>query len=361
MAVDTILRTDAEDLIPEEKAKEIIQGAVSQSTVLSMFRRLPNMSSKVLSQPVLNMLPMAYFVDGDTGQKQTTKMAWKNKKITAEEIAVIVPIPEAVLDDARDNGYDIIGEVTPRVQEAFGKVIDNAILFGVNKPTSWRTALVDSAIAAGNTVTATGDVFIDIFGEDGVIAKVEEDGFIPNGVAASVKLRGKLRGLRDDNKQPLFVQNLRESSAPYALDGMPIYFSTNGVWDNEKAELITGDFSQGVYAIRQDLTMKVLTESVIQNPDGSIAYNLAQQDMVALRFVMRLGWEIPNPINSLNTNETTRFPFAVYQPASGVQGQSLAVEPSTVADLKAWLDAKGIEYPADALKLDLQALYEANK
>lgn len=359
---DSILRTGTEALIPEENAKEIIQGAIAQSTVLSMFRRLPNMSSKVLSQPVLDMLPTAYFVDGDTGQKQTTKMQWSKKKITAEEIAVIVPIPEAVLDDARDNGYDIFGEVTPRVQEAFGKVIDNAILFGVNKPTSWRDGLVASAIAAGNTVTSTGDVFIDIFGENGVIAKVEEDGFIPNGVAASVKLRGKLRGLRDDNKQPLFVQNLRESSAPYALDGMPIYFAMNGVWDNTTAELIAGDFSQAVYAIRQDLTMKVLSEAVIQDAEGNIVYNLAQQDMVALRFVMRLGWEVPNPINSLNQDAATRFPFAVYQPTSGVEGQSLVVnEPSTVADLKAWLDARGISYPTDALKPDLQALYEANK
>jgi len=311
---DVILRSGAEALIPEEQAHEIIQGAVAQSTVLSMFRRLPNMASNVLSMPVLDMLPMAYFVDGDTGQKGTTKVQWDKKKIYAEEIAVIVPIPEAVLNDARDNGYDIIGEVTPRVQEAFGKVIDGAILFDVNKPASWRDGLVESAISATNVVTASGDIFIDIFGEDGVISLVEQDGFIPNGVASAVSLRGKLRGLRDDNKNPIFVQNLREGSAPYALDGMPIHFSMNGAWDSALATLIAGDFSQGVYSIRQDLTLKVLTEAVIQNPDGTIAYNLAQQDMVALRFVMRLGWEVPNPINALNSDKTTRFPFAVYQP-----------------------------------------------
>ena len=36
--------------------------------------------------------------------------------------------------------------------------------------------------------------------------------------------------------------------------------------------------------------------------------------MVALRCVMRLGWEIPNPINALNPNEETRFPFASILP-----------------------------------------------
>ena len=90
-------RTGAASLIPEENAREIIQGVVSQSAVLQRGRKLPNMSSKTYKMPVLDMLPIAYFVDGDTGQKKTTKQAWDKKIITAEEIAVIVPIPEAVL------------------------------------------------------------------------------------------------------------------------------------------------------------------------------------------------------------------------------------------------------------------------
>ena len=44
--------------------------------------------------------------------------------------------------------------------------------------------------------------------------------------------------------------------------------------------------------------------------DGTIAYNLMQNDMVALRAVMRLGWEIPNPVNGLEKDKAKRFPFA---------------------------------------------------
>lgn len=313
--VDAVLRSGSEALIEEDISKEIIQGAIAQSAVLTLFRRLPNMASNKYKMPVLDMLPMAYFVNGDTGQKKTTKMEWKNKYITAEEIAVIVPIPEAVLDDARDSGYDIWAEVTPRVQEAFGAVIDNAILFGVNKPSTWRDDLIKSATDAGNVVTATGDLFLDIFGENGLEAKVEESGFIPNGAISSVQMRGKLRGLRDDNKNPIFMKSLTDGNTTYALDGMPMSFQTNGAWDTTKAQMIMGDMSQAVYSIRQDLTVKLLTESVIQDTDGKIVYNLAQQDMVALRFVMRLGWELPNPINALKPEEATRFPFAVYTPS----------------------------------------------
>lgn len=309
--VNVVLRADAEALIPEEVTKTIIEGAIAQSATLSSFRKLPNMASNVMSMPVLDMLPMAYWVNGDTGRKQTTKMQWAKKYIRAEEIAVIVPIPEAVLNDARDNGYDLFGEITPRVTEAFGRVIDDAVLFGTNKPSTWRDSIVDTAVACGNAVESTDDLFMDVFGEDGVIAKVEADGYLPNGIISAVQLKGKLRGLRDDNKQPLFVNNLREASTPYALDGNPVNFLVNGAWDNDKATMIVGDMNQAVYSIRQDMTVKVLDQGVIQDPEGNIVYNLAQQDMVALRFVMRLGWEIPNPINALNSDANTRCPFAV--------------------------------------------------
>ena len=302
-------RSGADTLIPEERAREIIQGTITQSAVLSRGRKLPNMSSRTYKMPVLDMLPLAYFVNGDTGQKKTTKMAWDKKFITAEEIAVIVPIPEAVLDDS---DYDIWGEVRPRIEEAFGKVIDSAVLFDVNKPDSWRSGLVSSATSAGSVVTlgSTDDLYDKIMGEDGVIAKVEESGYFVTGHMADISMRSKLRGLKDTTGQPIFKSDM-QSATSYVLDGSPMNFPNNGSFDKSKALMISGDFSQLVYSIRQDITFKLFTEGVVQNTDGTIAYNLMQQDMVALRAVMRLGWEIPNPINSLKEDKATRFPFAV--------------------------------------------------
>lgn len=305
-------RSGAESLIPEQYAREIIQGVVTESAVLRMGRRLPNMSSNKYRMPVLDMLPMAYFVNGDNGQKKTTNMKWSKKYITAEEIAVIVPIPEAVLEDA---DYDIWGEVRPRVQEAFGKVIDGAVFFGVEKPASWRDDIVSTATAAGSVVTSTTDLYADIMGEDGVIAKVEQSGYFVNGNVADISMRAKLRGLKDTTGQPIFKSDM-QSGTNYSLDGSSMYFPNNGIFDKSKALMIAGDFSQLVYAMRQDITFKLFTEGVVQNTDGSIAYNLMQNDMVALRAVMRLGWEIPNPINSQEKDKTKRCPFAVLKPAT---------------------------------------------
>lgn len=307
-------RTGADSLIPEEKARELVQGVVTQSAVLARGKKLANMSSKTYKMPVLDMLPIAYFVDGDTGQKKTTKQAWDKKVITAEEIAVIVPIPEAVLDDS---DYDIWGEVKPRIIEAFGKVIDGAVLFDINKPTSWRDGIVTTATKAGFVVTlAEGDSLYDkVMAENGVISKVEECGYFVNGHMADISMRAKLRGLKDTTGNPIFKSDMQNGTT-YSLDGSSMNFPNNGVFDKSKALMISGDFNQLVYAIRQDITFKLFTEGVVQNSDGSIAYNLMQNDMVALRAVMRLGWEIPNPINSLQSDKTKRCPFAILKPGT---------------------------------------------
>ena len=307
-------RTGAESLIPENRAKEIIQGTIAQSAVLSQGRKLPNLSSKTHKMPVLDMLPIAYFVNGDSGNKKTTKMAWDKKVITAEEIAVIVPIPEAVLDDSE---YDIWAEVRPRVEEAFGKVIDGAVLFGEDAPDSWRDDIVTTATSATSVVTlgSSDSLYDKIMGENGVIAKVEESGFFVTGHMADISMRAKLRGLKDSTGDPIFKANMQDSTR-YSLDGSVTTFPNNGAFDKTKALMISGDFSQLVYAIRQDITFKLFTEGVVQNTDGTIAYNLMQQDMVALRAVMRLGWEIPNPINSVQTNKSKRCPFAILKSGS---------------------------------------------
>lgn len=311
MATNIISRNDLSGLIPEPVTKEIIQGVAQGSAVLQMGRKLPNMTSRTQVMNVLDMLPMAYWVDGDTGVKQTTKMAWDRKKIFAEELAVIVPIPEAVLDDS---DYDIWGEVRPRLVEAFGKKIDSAVLFGDDKPASWRDSIFDTATKAGAVVNATADTYTDIMGVDGVISIVEESGFLPTGAMSAVKMRAVLRGLKDTTGQPIFKTDM-QGSTQYALDGVPLTFPMNGAFDPTKALMIVGDFSQLVYSIRQDVTYKLLDQATIIDPTTKeVVYSLAQQDMVALRAVMRLGWEIPNPINAFQPDEAKRFPFAVYAP-----------------------------------------------
>ena len=305
-------RSNVGALIPEDVSREIIQGIPEYSSIMSLATKAPNMSRAQRRIPVLSTLPTAYFVDGDTGLKQTTEQAWDNKYLNAEELAVIVPIPEAVLDD---QDYDIWGEIKPRIMEAMGIAFDAAVMFGTNAPSSWPTNLLTQATAAGNVVAlGTGvDLYDDLLGESGVISTLEADGYMATGHVAAMSMRGKYRGLRDADGQPLFKTAMQDNTR-YELDGSPIFFPRNGAMNAASALQFSGDFKQLIYAMRQDITYKILDQAVIQDGAGQIVYNLAQQDMVALRAVMRLAWQVPNPINRLNTNNTTRYPVAVLTP-----------------------------------------------
>jgi HK97 family phage major capsid protein len=317
-----VTRTESDALIPEQASREIIKNVPQQSAVMSVARKLPNMSSHQFRMPVLSALATAYFISGatqsarDYGLKQTTEQAWANKYIYAEEIAAIVPIPENVISDIEAGGFDVWGEIRPSLEEAIGLAFDQAVLYGTNAPATWPTNILDGATAAGNSVVlgAVGDLYDDIMAENGLLSLVEQDGYMVNGHIGALTMKGKLRGLRGDDGQPLFVRDM-QGAAQYSLDGSPIVFPVNGSVDAAQSLMFSGDFRQIVYSIRQDITWKILDQAIIQDSEGAIVYNLAQQDMLAMRVTFRCGWQLPNPINRVQSVEANRYPIAVLKPA----------------------------------------------
>ncbi len=324
-----ISRADAEALIQEQLVSTILQDSPKSSIFMALAKKLPNMTSKQTRVKVLDMLPMACWVSGDNGFKQTSQQAWDNVYLVAEELAVIVPIPESVLDDA---DTDIMGEVEPRVMEAIGQRVDAAVLFGENKPSSWRMDICSTARQAGNNVPvgANPDYYDLLLGENGVISKVEESGRMVTATIGAMGMRSKLRGIKGQDGHPIFKSDM-QGTTPYVLDGAPMHFPQNGAFDGKKAQLIAGDFSQAVFAIRQDITVKILDQGVIQDPaTKEIIYNLAQQDMIALRVVFRMGWALPNPATRLDPNRTA-CAFAYLEPsvAATTQNATITVKDSS--------------------------------
>ncbi len=300
-----ISRSDAAALIPEDVASKVLEGTAEKSAALQMFAQV-QMSRAQTRLPVLSALPVAYFVNGDTGLKQTTEANWANKYLNAEEIAAIVPIPEAVLDDSE---FDAWGSVQPRLEEAVGRALDAAIFFGTNKPASWPTDIIASAIAAGNVVNrgtnnaAAGGIYGDL---SDVYAAVEGDGYDPDGLVANRTLKGAFRQARSTQGQKLddeFAAELKENTV-YALRGL--WPSGTGA-----AQAVAMQRDEFMLGVRQDITYKVLDQAVIQDNTGAIVYNLAQQDMVALRVVARFAWQVSNIVNYDQATEANRFPAGV--------------------------------------------------
>lgn len=267
------------------------------------------MSTSQTRMPVLAALPTAYFVNGDTGLKQTSDVSWANKYLNVEEIAAIVPIPENVLDDT---SFDIWGFVQPLLEQAAARTLDDAVFFGVNKPASWPDDIVTAAAAAGNTVArgtnaaAAGGLAGDI---SDTMAVVENDGFTVTGIVTQRAYQGRLRQVRSTQGVPLLEVDLNNKK----VEGASFQISMDGLWPTgaSAAELIAGDFSQSIIGVRKDFTYKILDQAVIQDNTGAIQYNLAQQDMVALRLTFRVAWQMANTINYQNQNAATRYPMGV--------------------------------------------------
>ena len=70
MAIDAIARNKAEALIREQLVNTIQQDVPKSSIVMQLGTRLANMTSNQTKIPVLSMLPLAYWVNGDTGMGQ---------------------------------------------------------------------------------------------------------------------------------------------------------------------------------------------------------------------------------------------------------------------------------------------------
>ena len=307
---DYIARNKVGNLIPVEYYPEIFKSAAAESVVLANARRLRDMERHELALTAEDALPLAYFTNGDTGFRDVTKAEWKGVTLTAEEINAIVPVPNNVMDDM---DVPIWQEVMPMLSQAIGAVIDKAVLLGDNKPATWPKAIVTDAVDRNHYVIVPGsspDYYDLLMGDSGVIAKVENDGFFVNGHAANISMRAKLRGVRDEVGQPIFMPSM-QAGAQYMLDGAPMYFPRNGSLPAEVLD-IAGDWSQLVYSVRRDMEWSIFNQGVISDPTTKLVVtNLMQQRMTALMVTMRIGFALPNPANMVQPDKTVRYPFAV--------------------------------------------------
>ena len=298
-------------IVPDDIASEVIKEAPKASTILTRARTV-RLSRKKTTQPVLDVLPEAYWVNGETGLKQTTDAGWKGLSITAEELATIVVIPDALVDDSDINLWE---EVKPYIAQAMGRALDAAVIFGVNKPNTFPTALFDAAQTAGNNITqvtkgATKKDLAAAVAELG--EKLSSEGYSPNGFAARPGLDWRLRSMRGEDGHFLFVPPA-DGGEP-RLFGYPLTAIDNGAWDG-KADLLMADWSKFIVGVRQDITYKVFEEGVITNDEGKVLFNLMQQDAKALRVVFRVGFQVSNPATALR--KPNSFPAGFVLPAAG--------------------------------------------
>lgn len=290
---DIIDRSAAQSLIPPELVHEIIQGATKYSVALQIFKRGRNMLRDEVLMPALSMLPEGGWLNSDNAIKPLTDQAWEMVEMYAEEYAARVIIPDNVREDAV---FDMWGEILPRLQEHYGKAFDQAVFMGVNKPRRFRADLVTACYQAGAVVQSTTNINNDI---NNALSLVEQSGYDPTALVAGVGMKAKFRMNLDGVGRPLYL--------PF-IEQLNKYYLDNGAWDDNKALMIVGDFSQAMYSVREDMTVKISADAATNY--GGTLHSMFDEDSQVMRAKWRIGFAIPNPINILNQTNS-RFPFAI--------------------------------------------------
>lgn len=296
-----ISRSDVATLIQEEYSNVFLDavGDSEGSAAIRAFGTVP-LGTKITNAPVLTTLPEAQWVSESAtapeGVKPTSKAVWGNKKFVVEEVAVIIPIHEDVLEDMTEDGLQNLSVLGGR---AIGKVVDEAVLFGVNKPTTWTDPdLLAAATAAGNVfqVSATpgeDDLAGSIFQAAGAVA---DSGANPTSILSARGLRFRLANLRASDGTAILSRTLGgDGTFSDDIAGLDAEFVDNGAWNNALATAIVADRARVKIGVRSDIQVKFLDQATV----GGI--NLAERDMVALRFKGRFAYALGNTISGAGT------------------------------------------------------------
>lgn len=311
-----ITRDDVATLIQEEYSNVLLDTAAESSAVIDAFGTVP-LGTKVTNAPVLLSLPEAAWVSESAtdaaGVKPTSKATWGNKQFIVEEVAVIVPIHEDTLEDATE---DLIENITKLGGQALGKKLDQAVLFGVDKPASWLSPdLLSAAVAAGasfqvDNVPGANDLAGSILQAAGAVA---DSGADPDALLSASGLKFRLANLRAADGSAVYTKSLSESGAvSESIAGLDAAFVKNGAWDNAEALALVADKSRVKIGVRSDVQVKFLDQATV----GGI--NLAERDMVAFRFKARYAYVLGNTINA---GGTATHPVGAVIPAKTAGGE----------------------------------------
>ncbi len=277
------LKNELKGFVPTEQSKEIIKN-VAQNSVLMKLSNVQSMKSDTKIFNVLTDGAGAYWV-GEGERIQTSKATWIHPEMKAKKLAVIIPVTKEKLEDTTISVFNELKEV---IGEAFYKAIDSAGLFGTSSP--FAKNVLKSATDAGNIIqietNGAGKIDLDV---SDAMALVEEEDLDVTSFIARKGIKNTLRKLRDANGNQLYVDGVNGGE----FYNNPIEFAQKGVWDKTKAEIIGGDFKKySLVGIRDGISYEILTEATLQGTvdDDNKPLSLAEQDMIAIKATMRLGY-----------------------------------------------------------------------
>lgn len=285
---------DAGFTIPEPLANEVIRLAsvgYGRARQLFAYNLLTQGNTKRVT--ALGSTLSVFWTD-EGEKKGSSQPTFDLVTLALKKLTVIVPFTEEVIEDS---GVDLTGLVAQLIREAVDKEVD--LQFFTGDGTVWTGIFKDSSIPTDEM--AAGDVGSDLTAEH-IIALADNTPLGVNGRYAMHRtVLSKIRTLKDGDGRYIF-NPLAGEGAFGSINGYPVelieaaptYASTlSGV---NKPIIMFGDFQRGVaYGEKSDIRLKLLDQATITDVDGSTPINLAEQDMLALRAVQRVGMKVTLP------------------------------------------------------------------
>ena len=265
--------------LPAEISAEIIAKVQEKSAVMRLAKPI-NLPGRGLTIPVIAGDPEANWVD-ETNVKPVSNPTLSQKNMKGYTLAVIVPFSNQFKRDAQA----LYAEIVSRLPKVLGNKFDATIFHGTAPGTGFDVLTGCTT----ETISGTGKSFYKaLVNSDVAIAAA---GYAVNGYAMSPQARGEMLLAEDNNKRPLFVNNVAEGGIPRLL-GQPVYY-TRGVYgagDTNDPDVlgVAGDWTQARYGIVQGVDVSISDQATLTISNSQV--NLWERNMFAIRAEIEVGF-----------------------------------------------------------------------
>lgn len=286
-------------LIPQELLSEVLRiPLVNYGLARREMRYLPFTGpGNSRSIPALGSSVSVAWTD-EGAAKRSTAPTFNIVTQTLKKLAAIVPMTEEILEDST---IDLNALVAQLFAEAVAKEEDIQFFTGTGSP--WTGILNNGSVNVTNTLTTNP---ADITPDD-LLRMIDA---MPSGALPGSKFYmhrsvfSRVRGFRANfgggAGTGAYLVSPPLGSEPASIWGYPIVlaesFPTSTGSANNKALVLFGNLNTAaIFGDKQSLRVKLLDQATVANSSNNGFLNLAQQDMVAIRIVERVGYVLALP------------------------------------------------------------------
>jgi HK97 family phage major capsid protein len=293
---------DAGYTIPEPLANEVIRlESVGYGRARELFAyHLLNQGNTRRITALGSTLSVFWLDEGE--KKPSSQPSFSIVTLALKKLAVIVPMTEEVVEDT---GIDLTGLVAQLIREAIDQEVD--LQFFNGDGTVWTGVFQGGNGETTIPVTKLGDnEDVDDLRPEDILKLADETSPAVNGKYHMHRtVLSKVRTLRqNDDGTGDYLYNPLGGGDFGTINGRPVELieaaptkaSAEGTTTPNLPIMLYGDLKRGAaYGEKSDIRLKMLDQATITDTDGETVINLAEQDMIAMRAVQRVGYKVTLP------------------------------------------------------------------